>query len=389
MRASIRQKPEPSKGLISPVILTGGSGTRLWPVSTSARPKPFLTLFSARSLLQETLRRLEGAPRLFAPAAFIANRNQKQILRAALGKRAGAHWQIFEPVARNTGAAVALAALWAQARAPGTCVLILPADHYIARPARFRALCARAHKIALAGAIVTFGIVPTHAHTGLGYIQAGAPLPAGGQRIARFREKPDAETAARWIKTERYFWNSGMFLARADIFLAELEAHAPLLMARARRAFAGAKRRARSMEVAARAFASIPNLPFDIAVMEKSAEGAVLKADIGWNDIGSWDTLWQLAARDKAGNACLGPAAVLDGRDNYLRLEGRAPRPVLLVGANGLAVLQTDELIVIAPRAQSAAIQKARAHWQTKEGQTKQGQTKQGQARLARRPTRR
>lgn len=365
---SIGQKPKPSKGLIYPVILTGGAGTRLWPFSTAARPKPFLALQGDASLLRATLQRVADAPQLFAPPAFIASQNQKALLADELGAAASAHWQIFEPMPRNTAAAVALAALWAETRAPNACVLIMPADHHIARPARFRALAARARTLAAAGELVTFGIVPTHAHVGLGYIQIGARLPAGGHRIARFREKPDAATAARWIKTGRYCWNSGMFMARADILLAELDAHAPQILRSTRRAFAKAQARAREIRIAAKDFAPTPSLPFDIAVMEKSRRGAVLAADIGWSDIGSWDVLWQLARKDKAGNACLGPAQVLNGRDNYLRLKGSAP-PVLLVGLNGLAVLQSDEVTVIAPRAQSRAIQAARAYWQARQTQ--------------------
>ena len=372
MRASIRQKPKPSKGLIYPVILIGGAGTRLWPVSSAARPKPFLALLSAHSLLEETLRRLEGAPHLFAPSAFVANAAHAALLREALQGRAAAHWRMFEPVARNTAAAVALAALWAETQAPDACVLIAPADHHIARPARFHALAARAQKMAAAGDIVTFGIVPTHAHVGLGYIEAGARLAAGGRRIVRFREKPDAATAARWVAGGKHLWNSGMFLARADVLLAELAAHAPDLMACARRAFVAARRGARQIHIARAPFARAPALPFDIAVMEKSARGAVLDADIGWSDIGSWDVLWQLAGKDKQGNVCLGASAVLggrnnylraEGRDNYLRAEGRGAPKVLLVGLDELAVLQHDGVTVIAPRALSAAVTQARTHW--------------------------
>lgn len=329
-----------SAHMITPFILCGGAGTRLWPLSDSLRPKPFLSLPSGRSMLAETALRLKDGQRTdlrFAPLTAIGSKRHGTLLRAHL---LGAGL-ILEPVARDSAPAVALAALSA---APDALVLILPADHHIARPEHFLDAIVSGAGAAASGRIVTLGITPDHPATGYGYIRAGA---GGAVRpVDAFVEKPDLATARAYIESGQYFWNAGIFLFRADVMLGELEREAPSVLAAAREALAGATTdTATGARIIARsAFAAAPAISIDYAVMEKTALASVVPADMGWSDVGDYAALLALSDRDGAGNSVHGPA-VLDGvTGSYIRSEG----PVIAVkGVEGLAIAATRDAVIV------------------------------------------
>lgn len=333
---------------ILPVIMSGGAGTRLWPVSTEAAPKQFHAFGGGESLFSQTIRRVSGesAGLSFAPPLVAANAGHLESVRshlAAAGATASAI--ILEPVGRNTALVGAMAALLGQELEPGALVLLLPADHVIADPAAFLAAIARAAPIAR-DRIVTFGIQPDRAETGYGYIKAGAALAEGVFAIDSFREKPDAETAASFLAEGGYAWNAGMFLFDPLVMLEEFAA-APEIREGARKALAGARREGEALYPDAASFEAIPALPLDIAVMEKTKRAAVAPCAIGWADVGSWSEIWRLAEKDPAGNALHGDAAVLDGAGNIIRGEGVK---VCVAGVSDLIVIATREGVIVLPR---------------------------------------
>ena len=287
-----------------PVILSGGSGTRLWPLSRQAYPKQFLALAGEDTMLQATWQRV--AELASAAPLVVANEDHRFMVAEQLRELGCTPAAIvLEPVGRNTAPAIAVAALQATADGTDPLLLVLPSDHVIADAAGFRAAVAAATPAAQNGKLVTFGIVPTAAETGYGYIKAasdestptttaqtqGARASAVRQ-VAGFVEKPDAATAAQYLASGQYFWNSGMFLFQASRYLAELERHAPAMLAACRTAFEGAKRDTDFVRLDKAAFAACPSDSIDYAVMEKTADAAVLPIDVGWNDVGSWSALW-------------------------------------------------------------------------------------------------
>lgn len=334
---------------IRPFILCGGAGTRLWPLSTRAHPKPFLSLAGDASMLAETAQRtrVTGHPEIrFAPVAAIGSTRHGSALRQHLPEAE----LILEPVARDSAPAVALAALSAE---PGELVLILPADHHIARPGAFIDALATGARAAAAGRIVTFGIVPGHPATGYGYIRAGG----GGavRSVDAFVEKPDLATAKAYLATGDYFWNAGIFLFSARTMLDELGQHAPAVLAAAREALAQAAREegVNARIVARAAFAGAPAISIDYAVMEKTALASVVPVEMGWSDVGDYAALHELAPRDEAGNATQGPVSLDGVTGSYVRSEG----PVIaLKGVSGLAVAATRDAVIVTPLSASAEI---------------------------------
>ena len=308
--------------IIHPVVLSGGSGTRLWPLSRAAYPKQLMPLVSSRSLLQETIERVAD-PAVFASPILICNEEHRFLVAEqlrALGRKAEVI--VLEPVARNTAPAVAVAAIMAK---PNSLLLILPSDHYIVEADKFRAAVATAAKAAENGALVTFGITPMTAETGYGYIRrgpaiAGAP---GCHRVAAFVEKPDADTAADYLAAGDYLWNSGMFLFRADRYLSELGKFEPVMLAAVKGSVAGAKRDLDFTRLAKDSFAQATSKSIDYAVMEKTKDAAVVPAEMGWTDVGSWAALWEVAEKDEAGNALIGDVIAADVTNSYIRSESR------------------------------------------------------------------
>ena len=338
---------------IRPVILSGGAGTRLWPLSTAAQPKQFLDLVGDGSLLRQTFERIADPILFFAPTVICGPGHVVAVeeIAAAAGTTARL---IVEPVARNTAAAIALAALTAES--PDELLLVLPSDHHIAAPDRFRATVDAARAGAEAGLIVTFGMKPTRIETGFGYIEAGEPLTGAVRRAIRFVEKPDAARAADMTASGNYLWNGGIFFASAATLIAAFEAHAPAIITAVRASLAASD----SPDPAA--FALVPALAFDHAVMEKSDRVGVIPSDFGWSDVGSWLAAFAPAPRDEAGNAVDPGSVVIDGHGNLVRSTG--PRIVAL-GVEGLMLLATDEVILVAPLADAQRVREAHAWFTT------------------------
>jgi mannose-1-phosphate guanylyltransferase/mannose-1-phosphate guanylyltransferase/mannose-6-phosphate isomerase len=334
---------------IIPVILSGGSGTRLWPLSRGARPKQMLDLLGAGSMLGVTAGRVAEAG-LFSAPMLVAAAGQAEAIEAALP---GIGALILEPEAKNTAPAIALAALAADA---DDVLLILPSDHLIADAAGFRDAVRRAAPFARDGWIVTFGMKAERGETGYGYIERGPALGEGVHQAVRFVEKPDAATAGRYAAGGRHDWNGGIFLIRAGAFLGALAEHAPKIAEAARAAMAGARREGRRVYPDAAAFAAAPSLSIDYAVMEKADKVAVVPVAIGWSDVGSWDALYAAAACDEAGNSIAGDVLALDSRNCLIRSEGPL---VAAIGVEDLVVIATADAVLIVPRAQSQRVKEA------------------------------
>jgi len=338
--------------LIRPVLLCGGSGTRLWPLSRTHYPKQFLRLADEFSLLQNTLRRLDGVPGVGTTIA-VANEHHRFLVAEQLleiGLKADI---LLEPAARNTAPAVAAAALHALREAQGlnTCpvLLVLPSDHVIADVGAFRAAVAAALPYASRGDLVTFGVVPDRAETGYGYIRRGKPV-TGGYLLDRFVEKPDKERAESYLHSGDYYWNSGMFLFRADSFLEALGVFAPEMRQCVDRAVAAAQRDLDFLRLEPTAFSSSPANSIDYAVMEKTDRGVVIPLDAGWNDIGAWDALAALGQSDCHGNTLRGDVHSVDTENCVLLSEGRL---LTTVGVRDLVVIATPDAVLVADKAKA------------------------------------
>src|SRR5687768_16399419 len=323
------------------VLLSGGSGTRLWPLSREAYPKQFLPLVGDDTMLQATWLRVAE----LADAAPIVVANEEHRFLAAEQLRqvgVSAPAILLEPIGRNTAPAIAAAALQAQADGGDPLLLVLPSDHVVADARSFRAAVTIASDAAESGALVTFGIVPETAETGFGYIQAEPG--EGVRKVRRFVEKPDAATAQSYLDAGGYYWNSGMFLFRASRYLQELERFHPGILAACRAAFAQAKRDGDFVRLDREAFTACPSDSIDYAVMEKTDAAMVLPVDIGWSDVGSWSALWDVSERDASGNAHHGDVIAVDSRNSY----AYARRLVALVGVDDLVVVETDDAVLVA-----------------------------------------
>ncbi|MBL8264631.1 MAG: mannose-1-phosphate guanylyltransferase/mannose-6-phosphate isomerase [Xanthomonadaceae bacterium] len=338
---------------VQPVLLSGGSGTRLWPLSREAYPKQFLALASEDTMLQATWRRV--APLTSAAPLVVANEEHRFLVAEQLRViGAPAARIVLEPVGRNTAPAIAAAALVAMADGGDPLLLVLPSDHVVRDVDAFRAAVSAAAPAAEAGALVTFGIVPQAPETGFGYIHAEASQPEAGdgvRRVLRFVEKPDAATAQAYLDDGGYFWNSGMFLFRASRYLEELGRHRPDILAAARAACAHLDHDALSqggefLRLDRDAFAASPSESIDYAVMEKTDAAMVLPVDIGWNDVGSWSALWEVSEQDDDGNARHGDVIAIDSRNSY----AYARRLVALVGVDDLVVVETDDAVLVASK---------------------------------------
>jgi mannose-1-phosphate guanylyltransferase / mannose-6-phosphate isomerase len=335
--------------MIYPVILSGGSGTRLWPMSRSLYPKQLLALFGDTSLLQQTVSRIVGKPD-FAPPVIVANEEHRFIIAEQLreiGVEPAA--LLLEPVGRNTAPAAAVAALRITESDPDGLVLVMPSDHAIADPKAFHKAIGRAAQAANTGRLVTFGITPDRAETGYGYIAGGKPIEGceSAFAVARFIEKPQAAEAERYIAAGDYFWNSGIFLFPAALYLSELERLRPDMLAACKTALKQAKADADFIRLDKAAFADCPADSIDYAVMEHTSQAAVVPVGMGWSDLGSWDALWEMSDKDPAGNALSGKVVAEDTRNCYLRSENGL---VAAIGVEDLVVVATDDAVMVAPR---------------------------------------
>lgn len=328
-----------------PVILSGGAGTRLWPLSRGQYPKQFLPLVSKHTMLQETVLRLYGLSDLQAPIA-VCNEQHRFMLAEQLweiGRQAATI--ILEPMGKNTAPAVALAALSAKT---DDVLLVLPADHVIADTLAFQRAVLEANALAQRDFLVTFGIVPTEAETGYGYIKRATTAQQGAAfTVAAFVEKPNAETAQYYLDSGDYFWNSGMFAFKASVFLQELQKFNPEMLAVCREALAKAKVDLDFTRLDKAIFATCPADSIDYAVMEKTDRAVVIPLDAGWNDVGSWSALWQVTAKDANGNAISGDVLTIDSHNSFIHAEHKL---VTVIGADNLIIVETDDAVMIATK---------------------------------------
>jgi len=336
-----------------PVVLCGGSGSRLWPLSRSAYPKQFLALTGQQSLLQQTLLRIPAN----AAAPIVITNAEHRFLVAEQCRAAGvrpAH-VVLEPLARNTAPAIAAAAVLASRADPDAVLLVLASDHEIQREAQFHRCIEQALPVAQAGKLVTFGIVPDAPHTGYGYIQRGIEDEHGVHAIQCFVEKPDLANAQRMLDSGEHYWNSGMFLFRAGVFLSELARFNPTMLAQVRAAVAEAEQDLDFIRLSKAAFEQCPSDSIDYAVMEHTKLGAVVAADIGWSDIGSWSALADILPKDDKGNALIGDVLTENSRNCLVHAGSRL---VAAVGVQDLVIVETADAVLVAHKSQAQSVKK-------------------------------
>ena len=332
-----------------PVVLSGGVGSRLWPLSREFYPKQLIALTGPNTLIQDTVARVSGRER-FQPPIVICSEEQRFLVAEQVRSAAfGGTEIVLEPIGRNTAPAAAIAGLRALARADDALLLLLPADHRIGDQETFLAAVDRAARAAETGAIVTFGVTPTGPETGYGYIKRGEPLDGcdGAYRVERFVEKPDLARAREYLADGGYAWNSGMFLCSAQRLIDEMDAHAPDVLAAAREAVAKGRSDLDFFRLDRDALARGPSISIDYAVMEKTPHAAVVTADFPWSDIGSWSSLWEQSERNGDGNATRGDVMIVDTRNSYVRSDGLL---TAVVGVDDLIVVTTDDAVLVASR---------------------------------------
>ena len=339
---------------ITPVVMAGGSGTRLWPLSRSQYPKQFLRLNLKYSLLQETLLRTDGLDT--DTAVIIGNENHRFLIAEQLRELGRSDSRIIlEPAGRNTAPAIALAALDVQARQGDGLLLVMAADHVIEDVAAFEASVARALTLAQSGKLTTFGIVPTHPETGYGYIKAGNALADTGFEVAQFVEKPDLDTATAYLASGDYCWNSGMFMFSASQYLQALQKFAPDMYQACAEAYAGNQSDLDFIRVDKAAFERSPSDSVDYAIMEHTTEAAMVTLDAGWSDVGSWSAIWDIDNKDDQGNAFHGDVVTFNTHNTLIH---GANRLIATVGLQDMVIVDTKDALLVAAKDQVQDIKK-------------------------------
>jgi mannose-1-phosphate guanylyltransferase / mannose-6-phosphate isomerase len=342
--------------MLIPVILSGGSGTRLWPLSRKNLPKQFLPLAGDSTLFQQTVARAQTLPGATSPIVVCSEDHRFLVAEQLQMLGISDASILLEPVARNTAPAIALAALQALGKDPDAVLLVLPADHLIGDTDNFGDAVRKALPLAADGWLVTFGIRPDAPETGFGYIRRGHALCGDGYQVEAFVEKPDRATAESYLKTGTYDWNSGMFLFRASRLLEELAQQAPAMHAGVAAAFESAHADLDFVRIDKEVFASIPEDSIDYAVMEKTRRAAVVPVSCEWSDIGSWAALWSASERDADGNRLEGDVLVLESRNSYVRSSPR--RMVALLGVEDMVVVDTPDAVLVAARSHAQDVKK-------------------------------
>jgi len=338
---------------VYPVVLSGGSGTRLWPLSRELFPKQLRALVSEKTMLQATLGRVSGEQEFAAPIIICNHQHCFIVDEQVRSLGIDDHLIVAEPIGRNTAPAVAAAALLVE---PDAILLVMPSDHDIGNQANFQKALEIAIPAARAGHLVTFGVVPTAPETGLGYIRRGASLDQGQSFVVdRFVEKPSAEIAAQYVESGEYYWNAGIFAFRADVYLAELERTKPELLAKTRQAVEEARRDNSFLYLSDELFREIEGDSIDYAVMEKTSKAAVVPVDMDWSDLGSWSALWQRSPQDEQGNALIGDAIAVDCSGSYLRSDHGL---VAGLGLKDMVVVATTDAVLVADKARSQDVKK-------------------------------
>jgi mannose-1-phosphate guanylyltransferase / mannose-6-phosphate isomerase len=340
--------------LITPVIMSGGAGSRLWPVSRKAQPKQLHALTGQRTLLRQTVDRLASAPDVFGPSIVVCNAAHEEVVRGQLADTDNPPRLILEPMGRNTAACAAVAAYWVASQSGSDrLILLAPADHLVSSAAEFAAALRRAVPAAREGRLVSLGVRPTHPETGYGYIRLGEPY---GEvfEAAQFVEKPDLETAKRYLAHGGYLWNGGYFLFRADRMMEEMERLQPLIAARTREAVdRGRPVDGGGLSLDPAAFAAAPSDSIDYAIMEKTDRIAVAPLDAGWTDVGSWASVWEASPSDADGNVVTGDVLAIDVQGCFIRSEGPM---VAATGVRDLVIVATNDAILIVPRTASQTV---------------------------------
>lgn len=341
---------------VVPVLLSGGTGSRLWPLSREARPKQLLSLVDEKTMLQQTVERVEDTS-LFDEPIVIANAEHRFLIAEQLRAIGRDATIILEPVGRSTAPAVAIAALAAVRKRPDAIILAMPVDHMIRDPAGFRAAVIAGLPAARAGLFVLFGIKPDYPATGMGYINVGESTretPAV-HRVGGFIEKPELATAKEFVADGHYLWNGGIFLLPAQGYLDELERLAPDVLIACRAALSGATNDRDFLRICADAFAASPSISIDYAVIEKTGRSVVVPVDIGWSDVGSWSALWKIGGKDDAGNVTSGDVVMEDSRGCYLRSDGPL---VAALGVDDLVVIAASDVVLVTRRERDQDVNK-------------------------------
>ncbi|WP_310273677.1 mannose-1-phosphate guanylyltransferase/mannose-6-phosphate isomerase [Rheinheimera soli] len=331
--------------MIIPIILCGGTGSRLWPLSRDLMPKQFLKLDGDTTMLQATVQRLQGLDAL--PPLVICNEEHRFIAAEQMRQiNQLDHNIILEPVGRNTAPAIALAAMTAVKKGQDPLLLVLAADHIISDSQEFRQVVAQASEFAAADNLVTFGIVATGPETGYGYIKRGVEK-SGAYSVQQFVEKPDLETAKSYVSSGEYYWNSGMFIFKASVYLAELKQHRPDIYAACEQSMAEVDPDLDFIRVNKEAFLTCPDDSVDYAVMEKTTKAVVVPLNAGWSDVGSWSSLWDVSAKDENNNVHKGDVLSVSSKHNYVFAETGL---VATVGLENIIVVQTKDAVLVAAK---------------------------------------
>jgi mannose-1-phosphate guanylyltransferase/mannose-6-phosphate isomerase len=341
--------------MINPVILSGGSGTRLWPLSRASYPKQFLPLVTEKSLFQETLIRLKNNYLDVDEPIIIGNQEHRFLIAEQCRLiNVKPNSIILEPFGRNTAAAIATACLNVQNKKGDGILLVMPADHVIENTTAFLDSIKKAISVADQDKIVTFGIAPKYAETGYGYIRVKEKSQYI-QKVDAFVEKPDKKTANQYLIDGRYYWNAGIFLFKASAMIAEIEKYSPLVLDSVKKAFDNSKEDADFLRLDSDCFSQVPDISIDYAVMEKSNNVSVMPLDAEWSDVGCWNSVWNISKKDNNNNVIRGNVISEDSENCYIRAESRL---VSLLGVNDLIVIETSDALMVAKKDKAQDVKK-------------------------------